>query len=71
MTTRGDLLHFPYDSSSTAVSTTNEKLHINSKIYNAIKGARYLGIDISNFYLGTDREVKNETPTKLSPDRLV
>ena len=54
MTSKGDRLDYPYDVSSPAVSVTNEKLHINSKISYAIKGARYLGLDISNFYLGTD-----------------
>ena len=44
----------PYDVSSPAVSMTNSKLHINSTISNANKGSRYLGIDITNFYLGTD-----------------
>ena len=32
----------------------NAKPHINSTISNAHIGARYLGINISNFYLGTD-----------------
>ena len=48
-----DRLDFPYDVSSLAVSLTNSKLHINSTISNTHKGARYLGIDTMNFYLGT------------------
>ena len=50
----GDLLNFPYDVSSPAVSMTNSKLHINITISDAHKGACYLGIDITNFHLGTD-----------------
>jgi hypothetical protein len=29
------------------------KLHINSTISDASRGARYMGIDIKNYYLGT------------------
>ena len=54
MTAGGDRLDFPYDVSSPAVYMTNVKLHINITISDAHKGARYLGIDITNFYLGTD-----------------
>ena len=50
----GDHLDFLYDVSSPAVSMTNAKLHINSTISDAHKGALYLGIDITNFYFGTD-----------------
>ena len=53
MTAGGDRLDFPFDVSSPAVSMKNSKLHINSTISDAHKGARYLGIDITNFYLGT------------------
>ena len=51
MTAGGDRLDCPYDVRSPAVSMTYSKLHINSTISNAHKGARYLGIDITNFYL--------------------
>ena len=51
MTAGGDRLDCRYDVSSRAVSMTNSKLHINSTISNAHKGARYIGIDITNFYL--------------------
>ena len=54
MTAGGDHLYCPYDVSSPAVSMTNTKLHINSTISDAHKGARYLGISIKHFYLGTD-----------------
>ena len=48
----GDKLDFPGDPSSPAVSVTNAKLHINSTISDAKRGARYLVMDIKNFYLG-------------------
>jgi hypothetical protein len=53
MTAGGDKLDYPGDPSSPAVSLLDAKLHINSTISDAHKGARYLGIDIKNFYLGT------------------
>ena len=53
MTDGGDRLDFPFDVSSPAVSMKNSKLHINSTISDAHKGARYLGIDITNYHLGT------------------
>ena len=54
MTAGGNRLDCPYGVSSPAVSMTNAKIYINSNISDAHKGARYLGIDITNFYLGTD-----------------
>ena len=86
MTAGGDRLNSPYDVSSPAVSMTNSKLHINSTISNAHKGARYLGIDITNFYLGTcisyyqymcinlskiPQEIKNEYKYVISANGLV
>ena len=54
MTAVADRPGCPYDVSSPKVSMTNEKLHINSTISDAHKGDLYLGIDIYNFYLGTN-----------------
>ena len=54
MTASRDRLDCPYDVSSPAVSMTNSKLHINSTISKAHKGAHYVGIDITIFYLVTD-----------------
>ena len=53
LTLGGNLLDFPGDPSSPAVSTTNAKLHINSAISDANRGARYMTMDIKNFYLGS------------------
>ena len=86
MTAGGDRLDCPYDVSSPAVSMTNAKLHINSTISDAHRGARYLGIDISNFYLGTDmpyhqylrvppskipQEIWDEYNIDIAPDGIV
>ena len=48
----GDKVDYPGDPSSPAVSITNAKLHINSTISDAKKGARYLCLDITKFYFG-------------------
>ena len=53
LTLGGNLLDFPGDPSSPAVSTTNAKLHFNSTISDAKRGARYMTMDIKNFYLGS------------------
>ena len=53
MTAGGDKLDYPGDTSSPAISMLVAKLHINSPISDAKNGARYLGLAIKNFYLGT------------------
>jgi hypothetical protein len=53
LTAGGDRLEFPGDPSSPAVATTDSKIHINSTISDAKKGARYMTMDIKNFFLGT------------------
>jgi hypothetical protein len=53
MTAGGDKLDYPGDASSPAVSMLDAKLHINSTISDAKHGARYLGLDIKNYFLGT------------------
>jgi hypothetical protein len=53
MTAGGDKLDYPGDASSSAISMLDAKLHINSTISDVKNGARYLGLDIKNFYLGT------------------
>jgi hypothetical protein len=53
MTAGGNKLDYPGDASSPAVSMLDAKLHINSTISDAKHGARYLGLNIKNFYLGT------------------
>jgi len=53
MTAGGDQLDYPGDASSPTVSMLDAKIHINSTISDAHKGARHLGLDIKNYYLGT------------------
>jgi hypothetical protein len=53
MTAGGDQLDYPGNASSSAVAMLDAKLYINSTISDAHKGARYLGIDIKTYYLGT------------------
>jgi len=56
MTAGGNKLDYPGDSSSPTVSMLDAKIHINSTISDAKKGARHLGLDIKNYYLGTPME---------------
>ena len=53
LTAGSDKLDYPGDPSSPAVSLLNVKIHINSTISRAKHNARYMYIDIKNFYLGT------------------
>ena len=53
MTAGGDKLDYPGDASSPTVSMLAAKVHINSTISDAKHGARHMGIDIQNYYLGT------------------
>jgi hypothetical protein len=53
MTAGGDKLDYPGDASSPTVSMMDSKLHINSTISDAKHGARHLGLDIKNCFLGT------------------
>ena len=53
LTAGGNKLDYPGDPSSSAVSLLNVKIHINGTISGAKNNARYMCIDIKNFYLGT------------------
>ena len=53
MTFSGDQLDFPGDPSSPATSMLTTKIHLNSTILDAKKGARNLNLDIKNFFLGS------------------
>jgi hypothetical protein len=56
MTAGGDKLDYPGDASSPTVSMLAAKIHINSTISDAKDGARHMGLDIKNYYLGTPME---------------
>jgi hypothetical protein len=53
MTAGGDKLDYPGDPSSPTVSMLDAKMHINTTISDAKHGARHLGLDIKNYFLGT------------------
>ena len=52
MTSGGDKLGYPGDTSLSVVFILDAKIHINITISNPHKGARYLGLDMKKF-LGT------------------
>jgi hypothetical protein len=53
MTAGGDKLDYPGNASSPTVSMLDSKIMINSTISDARHGARFLGLDLANYYLGT------------------
>jgi hypothetical protein len=53
MTADGNKVDYPGYASSPTVSMLDAKIHINSTISDASKGACHLGLDIKNYYLGT------------------
>ena len=53
LTAGGNKIDYPGDPSSPAVSLLNVKIHMNSTIPLAKHNARYMCIDMKNFYLGT------------------
>ena len=53
LTAGGNKLDYPGELSSPALSLLNVKIHINSTISCARNNARYMCIDINNFYLRT------------------
>ena len=51
LTVGGDKLHYEYDASSPAASLIETKLLLNSTISQSAKGARFMTIDIKDFFL--------------------
>jgi hypothetical protein len=72
MTTGGDTLDYPGDASSPTVSILDAKIRINSTISDAKNGARHLGLDIKNYYLGTPMEYFQyiRVPTSVIPQEV-
>ena len=72
MTAGGDRLDYPDDPSSPAVSILNTKIHINSTISDAKKGARYMTMDIKKIYLGTPMDFFQyvRVPQRFIPDEI-
>ena len=52
MTAGGNRLNYLDEPSSPTVSITDAKIHFNSTISDAKRGARYMTLDIKNYYLG-------------------
>ena len=53
MTAGGDRLDHLDDPISPTVSITDANIHFNSTISDAKRGARYMTLDIKNYYLGS------------------
>jgi len=72
MTAGGDRLDYPEDPISPAVSIIDTKIHINSTISDAKKGARYMTMDINIFYLGTPMKFFQyiRVPQRLIPSEI-
>ena len=62
LTAGGDKLDYPGDPSYPSVSLLNVKIHINSTISRAKNNARYMCIEIKNFYLGTPKNYFQYNP---------
>ena len=72
LTFGGDKLDFPGDPSSPAVSLLTTKIHINSTISDAHKGARYCTLDVKDFFLGSPMEYRQyaRVHASLIPDEI-
>lgn len=71
LTVGGDRINYPWDVSTPTAELPTIKLHWNSTI--STKGARYVKLDVVNFYLGTpmDRPEYMCLPLKIIPDEII
>jgi hypothetical protein len=71
LTVGGNLINYPGEVSTATSDLTTAKLVINSVI--STEGARYAGVDIKNFYLGTpmERYEYMRLPIGILPDEIV
>ena len=71
LTVGGNLINYPGDVSTPTSDTTTAKLVINSTI--STKGAKYMCLDIHNFYLGTpmERYEYMKMPLALIPQEII
>jgi hypothetical protein len=67
----GNLIQYTGDVSTLAADLTNSKCLWNSTIFT--EGARYMCLDVKNFYLGTPMESFEYTriPIKLIPQEII
>jgi hypothetical protein len=73
LTVGGDRLDYFEDASSPAVGLLETKIHLNSVISDAHKGARYMCLDIANFYLNNpmDDFQYMKIPVKYIPQEVM
>jgi hypothetical protein len=71
LTVGGNLIQYPGDVSARSADLTTSKCLWNSTI--STDGARYMCLDVKNFYLGTPMETFEymRIPTKLIPHRII
>ena len=71
ITAEGNLIEYPGELTTRIADLTNSKILWNSAL--STKGAKFMGIDISNFYLGTpmDRYEYMKIPLALFPDHII
>ena len=65
-TVGGDKLDAFDETSAPMIGLVDSKLHINSVISDAHKGARHLALDINNFYLGTPMDTSKYQYLRVS-----
>jgi hypothetical protein len=71
MTAGGNLLQYPSELTTRTVDLTTSKIIWNSVL--STEGARFMGIDIKNFYLGTplDRYEYMKMPLSILPEHKI
>jgi len=71
ITAGGNLIEYPSELTTRTADLTTSKILWNSVL--STEGAKFMGIDISNFYLGTtmDRYEYMKMPLALFPDHIV
>ena len=71
ITEGGNLIEYPGELTTRTADLTTSKILWNSVL--STEGAKFMGIDISNFYLGTpmDRYEYMKMPLALFPDHIV
>ena len=65
ITVGGDKLSYPFDSGSPAANMVETKLLLNSVISNSSKGARFMTLDIKDYFLATPMDRKEYMRVKL------
>jgi hypothetical protein len=71
LTVGGNLIEYPGDVSTKTADLTTAKIHFNSVL--STPGAKFMGIDLKNFYLNTpmDRYEYMRLPIAIIPDEII